>query len=84
MGRVPKAVRLLLDDGSKEFSDTVWVRFRSTLFAAVLIAGSRTKWRLYRFAGGETAGHFSSFHRVFSHRRWQSIRLAPRLVTVID
>ena len=83
MGRIPRAVRLLLDDLSKEFSDSVWVRFRSMLFAAVMIGGSRTVWRLYRFADVETAGHFSSFHRVFSHRRWRSIRLAHRLAIAI-
>lgn len=83
MGKIPHTVRLLLDDLSREFSPSVWIRFRSMLMAAVMITGSRTVWRLYRLAGVETAGHFSSFHRVFSHRRWRSIRLAHLLATVL-
>ena len=79
MEKIPQRVRWLLDGYSQEFSASVWPRFRRMILAAILIIGARTVWRLYRVAGGETQGHFSSFHRVFSHRRWCSFRLARRL-----
>ena len=77
MARIPHAVRCLLDDFSDEFSPSVWRRFLEMLMAAVMVRGRRTIWRLLNWTHG--SGHFSSYHRVFSHRRWSSVSLARRL-----
>ena len=79
MTRIPHAVQGLLDGFSKEFSPSVWQKFMSLLTAAVMVRGRRTIWRLLRFSGEWSTGHFSSYHRVFSHRRWSSYGLAKRL-----
>jgi hypothetical protein len=77
MSRIPHAVRVLLDGFSNEFSPSVWRRFLDLLTAAVMVRGRRTVWRLLNWTRG--SGHFSSYHRVFSHRRWSSVSLARRL-----
>jgi len=83
MTRIPRDVRALLDSFAEEFSPTVWERFLSLLTAAILVRGRRTVCSLIRFPGNDAGGHFSSFHRVFSHRRWSSMALARKMATVI-
>lgn len=83
MTRIPHAVRVLLDGFSREFSPSVWRRFVSLLTAAVMVRGRRTIWRLLRWSGGRSTGHFSSYHRVFSHRRWSTCALAKRLAVAV-
>ncbi len=83
MPKIPYAVRVLLDGFSKEFSPSVWQMFLSLLTAAVMIRGRRTIWRLLRFSPRASTGHFSSYHRVFSHRRWSSYALAKRLALAV-
>lgn len=83
MARIPQAVQSLLDGFSNEFSSSVWQRFVSLLTAAIMVRGRRTIWRLLCWSGVRVTGHFSSFHRVFSHRRWSSHALAKRLAWAV-
>jgi len=48
-----------------------------------MVRGRRTVWRLIRWSGDRPSGHFSSYHRVFSHRRWSSRSLAKRLASAV-
>ncbi len=79
MRKIPKDVRALLEGFSTEFTATVWNRFRDLLIAAILVRGRRTIWRLIQFLDERSSGHFSSYHRVFSQRRWSSWALARKL-----
>ncbi len=83
MLRIPRTVREVLDQFQIEFCDTVWKRFFSMLLVAILLRGRRTVLRLHDLAGHLAPGHFSTFHRVFSHRRWRALRLAKVLATAI-
>ena len=83
MTKLPKDVRVLLESFSREFSPTVWERFSSLLVASIMIHGRKTIWRLTQWVSGCSHGHFSSYHRVFSHRRWSSTALARRLATAV-
>src|SRR3954469_4642642 len=51
--------------------------------AALLTVGGRTVANLLRLLGALPPGHSSTFHRVLSHRRWSSRRLARRYVTAV-
>src|SRR3954468_15103516 len=51
--------------------------------AALLTVGGRTVANLLRLLGALAPGHSSTFHRVLSHRRWSSRRLARRYVTAV-
>lgn len=83
MTRIPHAVQVLLASFSNEFTLSVWQRFSDLLVAAVMVRGRRTIWRLIRWSGDKSSGHFSSYHRVFSHRRWSSLVLAKRLAVAV-
>ena len=83
MRKIPKDVRALLEGFSTEFTATVWDRFRDLLIAAILVRGRRTIWRLIQFLDERSSGHFSSYHRVFSHRRWSSWALARKLAMAV-
>jgi hypothetical protein len=53
--------------------------------AAILTVGGRTIANLLRTLGALAPGHPSSYHRVLSHRRWSTRRLARRyLAAVLD
>lgn len=79
MHRIPNEVRKLFADLSKEFSASVWERFLQLIIAAIVLRGRKSVWRLVHCSGIEILGHFSSYHRIFSHRRWSSSVLARRL-----
>lgn len=83
MNRIPKDVESLLEIFSTEFTGSVWRRFRYLLFAAIVVRGRRTVWRLLQCCGACTAGHFSSYHRVFSHRCWSGRALSRRLAEAV-
>src|SRR5262249_24315507 len=51
--------------------------------AALLTVGSRTLAHLLRCLGALAPGHSSSYHRVLSHRRWSSRRLARRYIAAV-
>jgi len=58
-------------------------RFVVLLLAAILTTGSRTILNLLRTVDALAPGHPSSYHRVFSHRRWSLWRLGRALAGAI-
>jgi hypothetical protein len=76
MASIPQGVRSVFREWSGEFAETVWPRFQVLVFAAILCVGRHTVCRLLRIAGALAVGHWSSYHRVLSRRRWSSWRLA--------
>ena len=61
------------------FYDPTYQRVLVLLIAAILTTGRRTVSNLLRTAAELAPGHPSSYHRVFSQRRWPSWRLARGL-----
>jgi hypothetical protein len=57
------------------------LRFVVLALATILTVGGRTVCNLLRSLGALAPGHPSSYHRVFSKRRWSSWRLAHGLAT---
>ena len=58
-------------------------RFLTLMFGAILATGRRTITNLLRAVGGLAPGHPSSYHRVFSRRRWSLWPLAHGLTDLI-
>jgi hypothetical protein len=65
------------------FSTPTYHRFCMLVLAAVLTTGRRTVTNLLRTVRGKTSGHMSSYHRVFSQRRWSAWGLARLLITFL-
>ncbi len=85
MSRIPHGVRSVWQQWSGEFSETVWPRFLVLLIAAIPCVGRHTICRLLRIAGALADGHWCSYHRVLSRRRWSSWNLARILAQhVVD
>lgn len=85
MASMPRGVNSVFHEWSDEFSETVWPRFRVLVFAAIVCVGRHTICRLLRIAGALADGHWSSYHRVLSKRRWSTWRLARILAQhVVD
>lgn len=85
MASIPPRVRDVFREWSDEFSGSVWPRFQVLVFAAIVCIGRHTVCRLLRIAGTLAAGHWSSYHRVLSQRRWSTWRLARILAQhVVD
>ena len=83
MARIPRKVQDVLDTCEHEFAPSVWNRFFAMLLVAILFRGRRTILRIHYLAERLVPGHFSSFHRVFSHRRWRASVLARALVRAL-
>jgi hypothetical protein len=65
------------------FSTPTYHRFLVLVLAAVLTTGRRTITNLLRTAREKAPGHMSSYHRVFSYRRWSAWALARLLLTFL-
>jgi hypothetical protein len=65
------------------FSTPTYHRFLVLALAAVLTMGRRTITNLLRTVRSQAAGHGSSYHRVFSQRRWSAWALARALITYL-
>jgi hypothetical protein len=65
------------------FSTPTYHRCLVLALAAVLATGRRTVTNLLRTAREKAPGHMSSYHRVFSHRRWSAWALARLLLTFL-
>jgi hypothetical protein len=65
------------------FSTPTYHRFLVLALAAVLTTGRRTITNLLRTVRSQAAGHGSSYHRVFSQRRWSAWALARALITYL-
>jgi hypothetical protein len=65
------------------FASPTYHRFLVLVLAAVLTTGRRTVTNVLRTAREKAPGHMSSYHRVFSERRWSAWVLARTLVTFL-
>jgi hypothetical protein len=77
---VPKPARSLLESLAGAFTRPTFLRFTVLTLATILTIGHRTILNLLRTLGNLAPGHPSSYHRVFSKRRWSSWRLARLLM----
>jgi hypothetical protein len=81
--RLPSIGRELVDAFAPVFSRATLHRFVVLMLAVILTTGNRTIMGLLRTVGGLAPGHSSSYHRVFSRRRWSSFNLARVLAGLI-
>jgi hypothetical protein len=65
------------------FSTPTYHRVRVLVLAAILTTGRRTVTNLLRTVRYQVQGHVSSYHRVFSQRRWSTWVLARALITFL-
>jgi DDE superfamily endonuclease len=65
------------------FSTPTYHRFLVLVLAAILTTGRRTVTNVLRTARYQAQGHVSSYHRVFSQRRWSTWALARTLLTFL-
>jgi hypothetical protein len=80
---VPACAMPVLSMLRPAFSTPPYHRFLVLVLAAVLTTGRRTVSNLLRTVRDQTYGHGSSYHRVFSPRRWSAWVLARALLTVL-
>jgi DDE superfamily endonuclease len=80
---IPSFAQPLLGQFAPVFLQPTYQRFLLLLVAAVLTTGRHTVSNLLRSVPGLAPGDPSSYHRVFSKRRWSSLRLARILATFI-
>jgi DDE superfamily endonuclease len=62
------------------FSTPTYHRFLVLVLAAILTTGRRTVTNLLRTVRYQVQGHVSSYHRVFSQRRWSTWVMARALI----
>lgn len=79
--RLPRPARALFDALAGSFTQPTFLRVVVLALATLLTVGQRTVCNLLRTLGALAPGHPSSYHRVFSQRRWSSWRLARGLAT---
>lgn len=65
------------------FSTPTYHRFLVLLLGAILTTGRQTITNILRTVRHHAKGHISSYHRVFSQRRWSSWELARMLLTLV-
>ena len=80
---IPSAAEPLLLSFSVAFTDPTFQRFLALLVAAVLTTGRRTISNLFRTGRTLMDGDLSSYHRVFSKRRWSTLALSKVLAGYI-
>jgi DDE superfamily endonuclease len=80
---IPSFAQPLLGQFAPVFLHPTYQRFLVLLVAATLTTGRRTVSNLLRSVPGLAPGHPSSYHRVFSKRRWSALRLARLLAKFI-
>jgi hypothetical protein len=76
---LPQPARSLFASLAGAFTRPTFLRFVVLALATILTLGGRTVCNLLRTLGALAPGHPSSYHRVFSRRRWSSWRLARGL-----
>lgn len=77
--QLPPPLLSLLDCLSPAFAHPTFLRFALLLVAALVTVGARTVVNLLRTIDALAPGDPSSYHRVFSQRRWNPWRLARGL-----
>ena len=80
---IPELVRSLVQPMADAFTRPTFKRFFTLMAAAILGTGRRTVSNLLRTAGGLATGHPSSYHSVFSRRRWSTWALAHALTGLL-
>jgi hypothetical protein len=80
---VPTCATPVLSMFRPAFSTPTYHRFLVLVFAAILTTGRRTVTNLFRTVRYQMQGHVSSYHRVFSQRRWSTWVLARVLITFL-
>src|SRR6266436_641323 len=81
--QLPKPVHAVFEPLAAAFTRPTYHRFVLLALAAILTVGGRTISNLLRCLGALAPGHFSSYHRVLSHRRWFSRTLARRYIAAV-
>ena len=84
LGRqLPKPVPTVFAPLAPALTRPTYHRLVLLALAAILTVGGRTLTQLLRCLGAWAPGHASSYHRVLSHRRWPSRRLARRYIAAV-
>jgi hypothetical protein len=81
--QAPTSLRYFLQAFTEVFSRPTYYRFFVLLLAALLTTGNHTILNLLRTLGLLVPGSPSSYHRVFSKRRWSLWRLARVLAELV-
>jgi DDE superfamily endonuclease len=76
---VPAPARSLFDSLAGAFTRPTFLHFVVLALATILTIGGRNVCKLLRTLGVLAPGHPSSYHRVFSKRRWSPFTLARQL-----
>lgn len=76
---VPNVVSQITDELKDAFTEPTHARVVTLLLGAIITLGRRTVSNMLRVLGPLAAGHWSSYHRVLSTRRWW-IWIATRIV----
>src|SRR5262249_35464077 len=76
---IPELLQPMLRPMADAFTRPTFKRFFTLMAAAILNTGRRTVSNLLRTAGGLATGQPSSYHSVFSRRRWSTWTLARAL-----
>jgi hypothetical protein len=79
----PKPVHTVFEPLAPALARPTHRRLVLLAMAAILTVGGRTIANLLRCLGALAPGHSSSYHRVLSHRRWSSRRLARRYIVAV-
>jgi hypothetical protein len=77
---LPASLRSFFSLFAPSFTKPTFLRFTLLAVAAILVLASSTIANLLRVLGHLAPGDPSSYHRVFSHRRWSLWRLARVLL----
>lgn len=80
---LPSAAERLLLEFSGAFSRPTYARWLILVVGAIVTTGRRTVQNTLRTVEGLAPGHWSSYHRVLSRRRWSSWPLARVLARLI-
>jgi len=80
---VPKQFQVLIQSFAPTFTRPSFLRIMWITVAAILTVGSRTVSNLIRTLETFSFGHASSFHRLFSKRRWKNWSLGRTLCHLI-
>ena len=82
-GQLPAPVHAVFEPLAQALTRPTYRRLVLLALAAILTVGGRTLAKLLRTLGALAPGHPSSYHRVLSHRRWSTRRLARRYIAAV-
>src|SRR5215467_4837249 len=82
-GQFPQPVSTVFGPLAPALTRPTYHRLVLLALAAILTVGARTITNLLRTLGALAPGHPSSYHRVLSHRRWSTRRLARRYIAAV-